>query len=258
MPWRDAEPAEHLIAEMDKVGVDAAVLVHCATIYDFDNRYAIDAAARYPHRFGLVGRFNPESPTLAADIAAFATCTGALGVRALGTQQYAEKFKAGLFDSTFKAARAHDLVVCMYAPELIGEIHRIAKAYPDLQIVLDHMCLDQNAPAAGTDPWALVSDVVALAQYPNVAAKLSGLPSLSKEPYPFKDAWPAVRAFIDAFGPARLMWGTDTTRTPTAYKHELSFLHELDALSQDETALVFGGTLQRIFRWSPSSAPAPA
>ena len=51
-----------------------------------------------------------------------------------------------------------------------------------------------------------------LARFANVHVKLCGLPALSKEAFPYRDAWPALRAITDAFGADRLMWASDTTR----------------------------------------------
>ena len=57
----------------------------------------------------------------------------------------------------------------------------------------------------------------ALAKHTNVAVKASGMPSLSTEPYPFRDLHPHIRTLVDAFGPRRTFWGTDLTRMPCTY-----------------------------------------
>ena len=65
--------------------------------------------------------------------------------------------------------------------------------------------------------WEDLPAVCALAKHPNVAVKASGMPSLSKEPSPFRDLHPHIRTLVDAFGPQRTFWGTDLTRMPCTY-----------------------------------------
>ena len=51
-PWYRDDPCsvERLIGLLDRHDVAAAVLVQAISAYRFDNRYALDAAARYPDR----------------------------------------------------------------------------------------------------------------------------------------------------------------------------------------------------------------
>ena len=59
-----------------------------------------------------------------------------------------------------------------------------------------------------------------LAAYPNVAVKATGLPSLSREPYPFRDVWGPLLRVVEAFGCERVMWGTDFTRVAELATYE--------------------------------------
>lgn len=245
--------AEDLLRQMDAIGVDGAVLVSFGMIYGFDNRYALDAVARYPERFALVGRLNPAAADLAADVAAFAAHPGVVGVRVLALQP--GQLAAGHFDPMFRAAEANGLALCLYTMDSLEGLHRLAAAHPDLQIVLDHLCLEQPdaaALAAGADPFARLPQILELARHPNIAAKLTGIATLSKRPYPFEDLWPSIHRIIAAFGPERLMWGTDTTRTGLAYREELDFMRLSNELSESVKAQLLGQSLQEIFRWAPA------
>ena len=59
--------------------------------------------------------------------------------------------------------------------------------------------------------------VCALAKFPNVAVKASGVPSLSAETYPYRDVQPLMKTLFEAYGPQRMFWGTDLTRMPCTY-----------------------------------------
>src|SRR5581483_5967091 len=94
----DMAPAvtdEDLIGLMDRAGVDGAVLVSFGGLYGFDNRYALSAAARHPERYAVVGRLDPASASLQADVDDFASRPGAVGVRVLGYMNFREPFLAG-------------------------------------------------------------------------------------------------------------------------------------------------------------------
>jgi hypothetical protein len=51
--------------------------------------------------------------------------------------------------------------------------------------------------------WANLSEVLALAKYPNIAMKATGAPSYSDQPYPFRDIHDNLHRLYDAFGPER-------------------------------------------------------
>jgi L-fuconolactonase len=137
-------------------------------------------------------------------------------------------------------------------------------------------------------PFRQLPGVLELAQFPNVAMKLSAAPTLSLEPYPFEDLWEPVLRIVEAFGPERLMWGTDIQRVarrinmrPPGYeqltaeqkrehaarqqqytefgaagyvgKHTyaeaVGFVRDTTRLSAHEKAEILGGTLRRLLRW---------
>ena len=62
-------------------------------------------------------------------------------------------------------------------------------------------------PLMTPDPEAFqrLPELLALARYPNVAAKISAVPALSRQKYPFADLWPCLHRVVDEFGPDRLM-----------------------------------------------------
>src|SRR3954451_9364146 len=57
----DGFTAEQMLAEMDPIGVDRAVIVPPSWIGE-SNEYALEAAAQHPTRFAVMGRFDPAEP----------------------------------------------------------------------------------------------------------------------------------------------------------------------------------------------------
>ena len=110
------------------------------------------------------------------------------------------------------------------------------------------------APPAAAEPWAELPQVLALAEHDNVRIKISGACTLSHEPFPYNDIWDPVLRIIDRFGLDRCMWGTDWTRATEL----LTFSQGVDAfratnrLSDSDRSVLMGGTLERVYRWSPA------
>jgi L-fuconolactonase len=125
---------------------------------------------------------------------------------------------------------------------------------PDTQIVVDHLGLVQpHKPPLAAEPWAELPKVLALAKLKNVAIKISGACTLSHEPFPYKDIWDPVSRVIDAFGIDRCMWGTDWTRAVNflTYAQGVDAFRQTGRISQSDKAKLMGGTLTRIYGWSP-------
>lgn len=109
-----------------------------------------------------------------------------------------------------------------------------------------------------------------MARFSNVHVKLCGLPSLSRERFPFADANAPLRAIVDAFGADRLMWASDTTRfvgrigigryqNPRTledypgkhrYADSLMFIRENPVLTPAEKQAILGGTAARALGWT--------
>ncbi len=92
--------------------------------------------------------------------------------------------------------------------------------------------------------------MLALARYPNVAAKISALPCYSSEPYPFRRLHPHIRRVYEAFGPARMLWGTDYSRLPCPYAEAVRlFTEALDFLSAGDRAWIMGRATAEWIGW---------
>jgi L-fuconolactonase len=124
-----------------------------------------------------------------------------------------------------------------------------ARALPGLTFVLDHLSKPPIASGA-LQPWAtLVRELAAL---PNVSCKLSGMVTEAGRPgWTVAGLRPYAEVILDAFGPSRVMFGSDwpVCLLAASYAEVVSAAQELAAgLDQDEQADVFGGTAARVYR----------
>jgi predicted TIM-barrel fold metal-dependent hydrolase len=264
-PIATAEPAPFFAGEtvvtgadmvklMDAAGVDGALLVTTGRHYGFDNSYAQEVAAHYPDRFRVVARIDPAAPAI-EELAADPLVVG-VRVLAMAPADRAV-FESGGFDDAFAQAQAVGMPVAIYPVGTLPLVGDVARRYPELQLVVDHLGLVQRPVLPrGVDAFADLPQLLELAALPNVAVKLSGVATLSFEPFPFRDVWPHVHRVLEAFGPERVLWGSDGTRAEgiVTYAEGLRWLTEAGELSPDELERVLATTLRRIFNW-PGDGP---
>src|SRR5882762_3172530 len=72
---------DQMVAAMDAVGVDGAVLVSPFSMYRYDASYAKEVYAAHPDRFRLVKPVDPTDPAVADTIADWAATRGTVGIR---------------------------------------------------------------------------------------------------------------------------------------------------------------------------------
>src|SRR5438874_2204740 len=72
---------EQMVAAMDAVGVDGAILVSPFSLYRYDASYALEVYAKYSGRFALVKPVDPNDPAVADTVAEWAATPGTVGVR---------------------------------------------------------------------------------------------------------------------------------------------------------------------------------
>ena len=268
-PWHAAltgppeVTGDQMVAAMDAAGVDGAILVSAFTMYRYDASYALDVRSRHPHRFAVVKPVDPADPAVAGVIADWKRTPGTVGVRMLLVRGgYAEDPADPGLNRVLAAAGRSSMPVNLHIAGRLDQGLELIRRNPDTQIVVDHLGLVQpHKPPLPAEPWADLPKVLALAKLKNVAIKISGACTLSHEPFPYEDIWDPVGRIIDAFGIDRCMWGTDWTRAVKflTYAQGVDAFRLTDRLSQSDKAKLMGGTLTRIYGWSPpqnSASPA--
>jgi predicted TIM-barrel fold metal-dependent hydrolase len=260
-PWLGTlvGPAEvtgdQMVAAMDAVGVDGAVLVSPFSMYGYDASYALQVYAAHPGRFGLVKPVDPNDPGVAETIADWAATKGTIGIRIMMRDNVSTDPADPGINRVLAAAARHSLAVNLLCWGRQEQAAELAVRNPDTQLVIDHLGLQQPfEPPAPPQPWADVPKVLALAAYPNVAIKISGACTLSHEPFPYQDIWDPLGRIFDAFGFNRCLWGTDWTRAVKllSYEQGVEAFRVTDRLSNSDRAALMGESLTRVYNRSPS------
>src|SRR5215471_8469505 len=72
---------DQMVAAMDEVGVDGAILVSPFSMYRYDAGYALEVYAAHPDRFRLVKPVDPSDPAVVETIADWVRTKGTIGIR---------------------------------------------------------------------------------------------------------------------------------------------------------------------------------
>jgi L-fuconolactonase len=205
-------------------------------------------ALEWPGLVGIVA-FAPLEHGTAAETALAELVEHPLvaGVRRLLQDEPAGFVAAPGFVAGLKAVARRGLVFdATVRADQLEELARVHRAVPDLTVVLDHLgnppLADGLASAAG-QRW--LRGIRALAADPAVVVKLSGQAAGDERGLGF------VLAALDAFGPDRMLLGSDYPLTvpgdAAAYRHWARTADTALGLTGDERAAVRRGTAIRTY-----------
>jgi predicted TIM-barrel fold metal-dependent hydrolase len=243
---------DDMVAAMDAVGVDGALLVSPFTMYRYDASYAIGVYNAHPTRFRLIKPVDPNDPAVAGTIADWAAVKGTVGIRIMMRDGVSTDPADPGVNRVLAAAASNNLVVNLMCTGRLEQAGQLAARNPDTRLIVDHLGLRQpHEPPAPPDAWGELPKLLALAPHKNVAVKISGACTLSHVPFPYQDIWDPLCRIFDAFGFDRCMWGTDWTRAVglLTYAQGVEAFRVTDRVSNSDRDALMGGTLQRIYNW---------
>ncbi|WP_037898702.1 amidohydrolase family protein [Streptomyces sp. NRRL S-350] len=258
---RDFGPAD-LAPHTRAAGIERTVLVQ--VLPDLaETREFLALAAAEPSVAGVVGWADLTSPGIADTLAELRQGPGGdrlVGIRHLvqGEADPAWLTRADVrraLRAVGDAGLCYDLLV---VPHQLPAAIEAVRGLPGLQFVLDHLAKPPVA-SGELEPWA--GRLRELAREPNVSCKLSGL--VTEAP---RDGWtvaglrPYTETALDAFGPDRVMFGSDwpVCLLAATYEQVVDAAEELTSgLAAHERARVFGGTAARVYGLSDPAPTGP-
>lgn len=241
---------ERLMQEREAAGVDRALTI-TAGFYGWDNRYTLE---QLPHHGSWLAAGVLIDPVSADGPAALEACVaaGATGLRIQRHLFYHQALDDPVSTPLWAKAAEIGLTVDINATQdEYPSVERRVQQFPETRFILDH-CGYVSGVLKPTENT--VEPVIRMARYPNVYAKLTFVPLASKEAYPFRDVHWMVRAVVDAFGPARCLFGSNFPQAQyspkTTYAQTVALFAEAIDLSNEERAWILGGTAETLWKWS--------
>jgi L-fuconolactonase len=246
------EPVETLLFQMERYGVSHAVLVQMQG--QMNNDYQFECVRRYPGRFApvvVVDTDRSEAPETLQRLAE----QGASGVRLRATTRSPGDDPLAIW----RAAGHLGLAVSCFgssAEFAADAFAALVASLPEVTFVIEH--LGGHSRGDTDDAERTVRrQVFALARFPNTSIKIPGLGEFCQralpvtEPFPFVQPIPPyLRQVFDAFGPQRMMWGSDYPPVDAreGYGNALrGTMAQFADIDEADRALIFGGTARAVF-----------
>ncbi|MCA8313397.1 amidohydrolase [Burkholderia multivorans] len=248
--WSQERPntVEALISAMDEAGVAKAAVVHSSTTYGFDNSYVVDSCARFPDRLVAVGSVDMLADDVASVIEKWVG-SGLAGLR-IFTGGSTKEFDPSELENP-KSFRAWEILAELKLPMCIQtgpiglpQVRMLAQKFPRVNIVLDHLA---RPDVLDGPPYANAASLFAMADLPNVYLKLTPriFGDVKKEKASAETFFPRV---VEAFGAARLAWGSNFPTSPGTLAEILATAQDgLQCLSETDREWIFGKTALKLY-----------
>jgi L-fuconolactonase len=245
---RDFAPGE-LAPLLARHNITRTVLVQSMP-NEQDTQFMLDLARRNAFIAGVVGWADLKGANAPERIAVLARDPLLKGLRPMLQDEVDERWiDDAALEPAIAAMRRHDLSLdALVLPRHLPALLAFAQRYPDLPIVIDHGA--KPAIATGElEPWR--RDLAALARLPQVHCKLSGLVTEAGGAWNVERLRPYVEHILDAFGPGRVIWGSDWPVLHLAANYAQwiaaseTLLAGLDGAARDD---IFGLNAVRFYR----------
>jgi L-fuconolactonase len=248
-PIRRTFTLDDLHRAVDGTAVDSVVLVQVVNDAD-ETRSFLEQAGADPLVAGVVGWIDLARADIAGALAGLAADQALVGVRhqALAEGDPAAWLRSPQVQRGVAVLGSLGLPFdLMFRPEHVPAVLETVRAHPSVRFVLDHL---GKAPIASgrLEPWA--SGLRRLAAEENVWCKASGVHTIAPPDWTFADIAPFLEVALDAFGPGRVLFGSDwpVSLQAAEYLQVLDMMARACApLSEPERAAVLGGTARDVY-----------
>lgn len=247
---------ERLLRDMDRTGIDEAVLVGYPICDWTDNWYTLKAVEENDRLYGIV-MLDQFADGAADRLRECMAVDGILGVRLGAACPYDrmwETFDPGVDwlrdaieeDAFWEAAAETDAVVQILCDHTqLDQAVELVETYPDLTYLLDHFA--HAGPDVPTDAETFAR-FEELAAYDTVGVKVSEVVHRSETGFPYEDMHDKLRWFLDVFGRERVIWGSDypNVSDEATYGESLRWLDQVDELSAGDREWLTGRAFREL------------
>jgi L-fuconolactonase len=245
---KDYQP-EDLQAEIKSSNIDGVISVQAdQSMRETDD--LLKHANEHSFIQGVVGWFPLAEPELEGLLERYASNPWLKGVRHVVQDEPDDRFILGdAFNTGIRRLKPHNLVydILIYERQLGASIEFVDR-HTGQVFVLDHVAKPRIGDQV-IEPWK--TQMFDMAKRENVYCKLSGMATEADwQSWTKEDLWPYMEIALEAFGPARMMLGSDwpVARLAVEYGDWMNLCREtISSLSETERALVEGEVAIRAY-----------
>jgi L-fuconolactonase len=245
---RDFLPVD-LAERIQKVGVDKTVFVQTQHNVQ-ENRWALGLAAENDFIAGVVGWVDLASEQCEEQLSEFKDNPKFVGIRHITQDEPDDDFaiRPDIIRG-MKVLQKHQVPFdLLFFVKHLKHAATLARELPELPMVIDHLAKPRIKDHA-LDDW--IDNFKAAAKFPNVSCKLSGMVTEADwANWKPSDLKPYVETALEAFGPERLMFGSDWPVSELAATYEqvhAALVETVGPLSDSENARIFGETAAQFY-----------
>jgi L-fuconolactonase len=245
--YRDFMP-DDLAPMLARHGITGTILVQAAPTVA-ETRFMLDIARDTPFVKGVVGWTEFEAAYAPAAIAELATDPLLVGLRPM-VQDIADDdwLLRPALKPALDAMTAHHLVFdALVLPRHLPRLKTFIERNPELSVVIDHGAKPFIRDRV-MEPWA--TDIAAVAAFPHVMCKLSGLVTEAAPDWQPSDIVPYAAHILKTFGPRRVLFGSDWPVVNLGGGYDRwreTALGAIAHLNEADRAAILGGNAQRLY-----------
>ncbi|MBI2191129.1 MAG: amidohydrolase [Planctomycetes bacterium] len=208
--WQE-RPLPDLLAEMEKAGVQKAIIVGAVRDRDpGNNEQLAECVSSHPGRLAALADIPLKAEDAPARVEWASKELGLHGIShylspADSLDWFLDETRKKLWSFVEKRGLAVSLSLFPGQHPMLG---RVAEAYPGIRFMLCHIARPDRSEAP---PYPVFRQALASARYPGIFVKISGFYAYTERSwdYPYHDVHRWVRMVLEAYGPERMCWGSD-------------------------------------------------
>jgi predicted TIM-barrel fold metal-dependent hydrolase len=257
LPTPSTYTAERLLDDMDDVGIDEAIVVGLGIPDWRDNWYVTEAVEKHDRLAGI-GLVDPFEDDIADRIERLMTVDDIIGVR-LGPIMPRDEMWEGNMDaeanwlptvldedSFWAGLEVSDAALQLLADTTqLDQVLAVVEEHPDVTYIVDHFARVDPTNDIEDCGFTTFEDLTAY----DVTVKVSAAPTLSNEPFPYRDLHELLLWLLDRFGRERLFWGSDQPMVSKwgDYDESLDWIDHVEELSEADRSWLTRRSFKRAF-----------
>jgi len=241
---------QELFAHCKPCGVRRINLIQMSC-YGSDNSYMLDMMEQYPGTFAGTAIIDVTTK----DVADTMRRLGTRGVRAfrifpaLAQRQPVDWLKPVGYRTMFKTAgHLNQAVSCLIGPDSLPELDRMCTQFPETPVIIDHLC---RIGVRGQINQQEADALCRMSRHKQIMVKVGAFYALGKKKLPYTDLLPFIQQVVEAFGPKRCMWESDSPFQITrggSYEASLALIRDsCDFLSPTDKKQILRKTAEAFF-----------